>query len=1262
MRTKSFCMVLVALSTLGLSTRAVAQADRGAIKGEVQDSQKANVAAAKITLREESTGVSAETVAGDTGQFSFLNLLHGVYTLTVSAPGFHTTTQTNVVVNVGRTIGVVVTLQPGEVTESVNVNGTAAAVDTQTSDVGTVVNAQEIKDLPVNLSGDMRNPLSFVTLTPGVSGSVPGATPDYRLHISGSASFTNDVYIDGIPVSNTDLPGNISANHPPIDAVSEFKLINNNESAQYGLASGIVSFAFKSGTNAFHGSLFEFLQNEAFNAAGAVFDALRPEANCVNGGPACKKPGLKQHEFGGTFGGPVRIPKLYNGRDKTFFFVDFTDFKYRPSAINNTLTTIPNAWRAGDFSQILGPQLQVSGKNVFDPAGRPVFAGEIYDPLSVHTVTGPDGNPYQVRDPFVDAGGNVTNIIPAGYANLSQVSQQVLKFFPVADNNALQGNLARTQSSKIDQYRFVAKIDEHISDKQTLSGSVLIGNSTFSNNGGLNLLDANTVVTPTKQLRATYNYTHSPTLINNLNVGVLRDTGFNGPLQAGPGFTALGVTGLPPLQSQSPFPQIGIGTLTNSIGSTVGGALADAENRYIVNDNVTLIRGNHSFTFGGEVRRLQRNNSGIASGSFVFEPTQSGLNGTGFINGNQAISLPAGTGNPAASFLFGGPDYTHVDYPIAQYYRWWQTGGFMQDDWRVRSNLTLNLGLRYDLQVPRTETRGDVSSMDPTLPNPSAGGLLGAYSFYGSGPGRNGKARIGNVYRGGFQPRIGFAYSPGSSQKTAFRGGFAITRPLGNDNIQSGFTGGYDFGFAGIASAVRPGDVLGSPAYFWDNPYPANGVSGANLDPGLLTGNDNPVWIGSNAGLPPTQLYWTTQIERQLSNSVVVNIGYVGMHTYHLGTWSKPNQINPAFAEQKFGAAAAAQGLPLNQFLALSITDPRAVAAGVTAPWPGFVTIMGPAATVGQSIRPFPQYGSVDHPENPIGSVSYNGLQASLQKRYSQGLTFLLSYTYSKAIGDVDSNQSFTAGAENAIFAGSFFQDYYNPQAQRSVTSSDIPHVLSLAYTYELPFGKGKQLLNHGGVVNEIVGGWSVSGIQKYQSGRPIHIEYDAFGASNPYNAQDGFSFRPNVVPGQPLKNPNYSASCSNPALPAVGRSSCQFYINPAAFAAPPPGQFGDAPNLFSSLRMPWYLNEDLSISKRFLITETMNLQFQANFFNAFNRVLWSASGASGSQGNAQVFIFNGAPPNLDSATLQNSSSIFGIFNAQQNNPRIIQFGLKLEF
>ncbi len=284
-----------------------------------------------------------------------------------------------------------VPLQVGQVQQSVIVSAESGGVETQTSDIGTAITPEEIKDLPLSLSGDMRNPLNFVLLTPGVAGSTPGATPDYRLHISGSVSYANEVYVDGVPIMNTNLSGDIGANHPPIDAIGQFKLINSNQTAQYGLSSGIVSFAFNSGTNSYHGSAFDFLQNDALNAAGYVTNALH-----------LQKAPLKQNEFGGTFGGPVRIPKLYNGRDRTFFFVDYTGFKFRPSSNNATLTTLPNLYRKGDFSQALGPQLTVNGQPVLDPAGRPVYNGEVYNPFSVHNVTGPDGNLYQVRDPSTE--------------------------------------------------------------------------------------------------------------------------------------------------------------------------------------------------------------------------------------------------------------------------------------------------------------------------------------------------------------------------------------------------------------------------------------------------------------------------------------------------------------------------------------------------------------------------------------------------------------------------------------------------------------------------------------------------------------------------------------------------------------------------------------------------------------------------------------------------------------------------------------------
>ncbi len=1233
----SVCLALIVPANLS------AQANRGNIQGQVQDIQTAILPGARITLTDVATSLTLETTSGQSGEFSFLNLSAGTYTLSCEVKGFRKFVQEHVSVDVGRTSAITISLQPGEIQQTITVTADAAMVDRETSDVGTAVTQEQIKDLPVPLTGDSRNPLSFVELTPGVNGSVPGATPDYRLHISGSPSYSSEVYIDGIPIVNTNLVGDISQNHPPIDAIGEFKITNNNESAQYGFTSGAISFTFRSGTNDFHGSLFEYLQNSALNATDYVTNAL---------GEA--KAPLKQNEFGFTLGGPVWIPKLYKGKDHTFFFTNFTEFKYRPSSNNAALSTIPNAYRQGDFSSALGPQLLAPNPlnpsqqlPVFDAAGQPVNAGEIYNPNSSRTVTGPDGHSYTVRDALAG------NILPASL--FSSASRSVLQSFPMANSNAALDNFFRNQSQKIDEDRFVGKIDQNFNEKHTLSGSFFRGNYTNLNNGTLNLTDATTTSTPTLQTRVSYNYTHSATLVNNLNIGFLRDTGFTGPTSPGPGLATLGISGVP-TGPQYPYPSIQIQNF-NGIGSET--LATDAENRFVENDNLVIIRGPHTLRTGVEVRRLQRNEASIGANRFTFVPTETAQNGTGFVNtpqGPKAVSIPTGTGNSVASFLFGAVDFSRIDIESTTAgYRWFQAGTYFQDDWKVSSDLTLNLGLRYDVQVPRTEVKGRVSTLDPTLPNPAAGGVLGAYTFYGNGPGRNGQPRIGNIDYLGLQPRVGFAYSPGPDHKTAFRGGFSINRPLDNDNIEGGIGGTlYTTGFNGLATASAPGDAAGSPAFYWDRGYPAANVALANLNPGQLVGNDNPALIYPKSGMPPTQLNWSFQVQRSLPGSMLASVAYVGMHTYHLGLWSKPNQVNPAVAHQ-YSAVAAKNGLPLNQFLALPITDPRAVAAGITAPFPTFLSVFGSGATVGQTLRPYPQYGDVDNPLNPIGSVSYNALQSSLQKRFSHGLTFLLSYTFQKTIGDVDSNAGAFAGGENAQYAGSFFQDYYNTRSQRAVTSSDIPQVLAISYSYELPIGPGKPFLNKGGLTGKLVGGWEVTGIQQYQRGRPIHIEYDAFGTNNPYYANDGFSFRPDVVPGQPLKNPAYNASCSGPVPQTAGRSSCAFYINPAAFAIPASGQFGNAGNLLPTLRLPNYYNEDLSISKRTAIAEHVNLQFQANFFNAFNRVVFGSS-------NPVTYIINQAPGNLSSSTLATSSSIFGLLASQQNAPRRIQLSLKLEF
>ncbi len=1214
------------------------QANRGAIKGEVHDQQNASAPGADLTLTNEQTGAILHSKSLSAGDYSFVDLLPGLYTLQTTEAGFGKSIQQHITVAVGSTLALNVTLLPASVESTVTVVADNNSVDTQTSEIGTVITPREIADLPVPMSNDSRNPLSFVVLTPGVAGSEPGASPDYRLHISGSPSDSNETYIDGVPVANTLYSGDVSLNHPPIDAISEFKVINNNQSAQYGFASSEVSFAFKSGTNAFHGGLFEFLQNDKLNANGYVGNAL--------GEPRAP---LKQNEYGGTLGGPVRIPKLYNGHDKTFFFVEYSQFAWRPSSNNASLTTFPNAYRTGNFTQALGAQLtDANGNLITDALGRPVFNGEIYDPHSDRTVTGPNGQQYTVRDPFP------ANQIPT--TAISGISQNVLNAFPMATNNGINDNFFRVQSTKNDEHRLVVKIDETITPKHNISGSYFMGTYNNGDNGTLNAFSSSVVAAPTHQFRFSYNYTHSPRVTNNLNAGFLRDTNNTGPNELGPGLSALGINGLPAPAGASPYPLINLlGALSTTTGS--GGTNIDAENRFLVNDNLSLTYGKHNLTIGGELRRLQRNENNIGSPQFSFDPTETGLNGIGFANG-QPVSIPAGTGNSGASFLLGAVDFSIASFPVSQGYRWLQTGMYAQDDWRARNNLVLNLGVRYDIQVPRTEVNGYASTVDVNLPNPAAGNLPGAYTFYGTGTGRNGKTRIGEIDFKAFQPRIGFAWTPYPDQKTAVRGGYAITRPDGNDNLENGIgSSEYSIGFSGEAVASHPGNTAGDPAFFWNNGFPAQGVTSPVLSPGILVGLTNPAIIYPKSGIPPTQMNWALQIQQEFPGKMVGTLGYVGSHSYHIGVWSKPNEINPAVAA-KYAGAAASVGLPLNVFLTQPINSPAAAAAGITAPFPNFVNAIGAAgATIGQALRPFPQYGSVDNPIDPIGSVSYNGLQSSLQRRFSNGLTFLLAYTYSKTMGNVDSNNGSSSGAENAQYSASFYQDYYNPRGARSVTSSDIPQVIALSYTYELPVGKGKAFLNRGGVANEVLGGWEVSGIQQYQSGRPIHIEYDAFGQNDPYFATDGYSFRPDLVPGVPLKNPGYNRSCSGPIQPTqVGRNACQFYINPSAFAFPAAGQFGNAPTFLSGLRLPWYLNENLSGSKRFQLYDNVRLQFQANAFNLLNRTIFSNGG------NANTFIFNNAPSSLSAASLASTGSVFGILTAQQNGARIIQFALKLEF
>lgn len=1233
--------------TLGLLLPAYGQIDRGSIKGLVVDATDALVPGASLELTSLATGVTQKTQTENTGSFIFVGLPAGQYRLTCEAAGFKKFVQAPVLVDVGRTISLRLALETGTITDSVTVQAEAGRLDTETSDVGTSVSRKELLNLPVPLTSDSRNPLSFVVLAPGVAGSVPGATPDMRLHVSGAPTGTAEVYIDGIPMADTDTTGNIGSNHPSIEAVGEFKLSNNGQSSEYGLAAGIVSFTFRSGTNQPHGSLYEFLQNDVLNA----IDSPTKSIAARNGTEAVKAP-LKQNEYGFSFGGPVWLPKLYNGRDKTFFFVNYTGFKYRPSSNSNSLTTLPDGLRDGNFSSILGGQVTVADGGqqypLFDAAGRPILAGQIYYPASAHPVTGPDGHNYVVRDPVQG------NIIPASDPRLSKVSKSIASMFPKATSSALFNNYSRVTRQTYDQGKLVLKFDHQLGARHALSGSYFRGENDFTNNGWLSDLSASGSHSPSRQYRFNETFTASPRVVNVLTAGFLRDKYINSPMVAAPALSSLGIQGIGQPDGAG-WPAINV-IGQDSIGGTPYNYVV--QNRFVVTDTLNWSLGNHSLRFGAEVRRLQRNDIPNSGGGFDFRSPQSGISGTGFIhtaNGPKAVSIPDGvTGHSVASLLFGAADYSRFDLGYTtEGYRWFTLGSFVQDDWKVRRDLTINLGLRYEYARPRSEVLGRIATMNPTLPNPAAGGLPGAIEFYGTGAGRNGRNRFGEVTSYAFQPRIGLAFAPGD-QKTVFRTGFALTRLLGNDNLNNGIGGGlYAPGFNGVAQASRPSDAINSPAFYWDNPFPAF-TAPPSINPGILTGGANPPYIAGNSGMMPTQVNWSFGIQRALPKDFTFETTYVGTHAYHLGLWRKPNQVHPSQL-QNYKSAAAAAGMPVNEFFSLDINDPRVAAAGIRSPWPGFTQMFGAGATVGQALRPFPHYGNIDQMFDPIGSTSYNGLQTKLQKRFSQGLTMLLSYTFSKTIGDVDNTAGALAGAENAIWAASFQQNFFDERSERSVTSSDIPQVVALSYTYELPFGPGKPFFNRGGVAGKIVGGWEFSGIHLYQTGRPIHIENWAFGSANPLRAADGFSFRANIVPGQPLVNPNWDPKCNGPLQNTPGRSTCQFYINPAAFTAPPGGEFGNASKFLAQLRMRPYYNEDFSIRKRISITERVNFSVQANMFNAFNRVVWTSGGPP-------TFILPFAPRDLSNASLANSTTPFGILTSQQNGPRRIQLAARLEF
>ncbi len=909
----------------------------------------------------------------------------------------------------------------------------------------------------------------------------------------------------------------------------------------------------------------------------------------------------KKNDYGGSLGGPFGIPKLYNGRDKTFTFFSWEQF--RQSQSGTRTSTVPTlATRGGNFSSQLNttPMTDAKGNptnpvpGVVDCNGNPVFSGEIFDPNTTSLRNG-----VACRNPFPG------NVIPA--ARFSQFAKSALAYLPtpnVGGANTIVNNFAYRSGFPRLNTVYSVRVDQNLSQKSKIFASYTDRDNDIRNGlpafpgpgGGVQFQHSFA-----KYLRFGSDYVFNPSVFNHFNAGLNRlvllsqSNAVNGTDYP----ALLGIKGA----SGATFPEIGFTSDRSYGGLGYDNDTVDHVNALVISDSVSANRGAHTARIGLDWRQEQFSHANLAggSGSYDFERYQ-----TAAAPGSDV------TGDGFASFLLGqvnqvGPFNIQSRIPrfVENYY-----AGYVQDDYKVAHNLLLNLGLRYDVETPRHESHGNLSNFSPTTPNPAAGGLPGALVFAGNGPGRiGGGGEFAKTWMKDFAPRLGFAFAPDSGHgNTSVRGGFGIYYgPLdyaafGGEN-QLGFSAQPRFNVGDKFTPAIPGSIdAGIPSY----PKPPN------LDPTQANGQSvgdqfNPGYIAASYGRPGMTLNWSVEVQQQLATDLILTLGYIGQSSSHLrSALAQINNVNPTFYSL---------GNDLNTDISLL---PRA-----KIPYTGFT------GTLGQSLRPFPQYqtiGTSGGLEN-LGHSSYNALTAKLERRFHSGLNLLASYTWSKTLTDSDS--ALPAFATFVQAPGSV-QNPSNLKGEKALSFQDTPHNFVVSYIYELPVGKGKRYLNHNPVINAVAGGWQVGAVQRYLSGQPVAFSC----APNQISASDA-CIRYNIV-----------GSIRNPVAQHGDPRKFQLF-NMAAFVDPnanittagTPWVFGKSPRVNGAFRTPIYANEDLSIIKQIAhFGELGELQLHTDLFNVTNR-----------------HHFSQPDTTLTDATFGSYQSTFG-------DPRIIQFILRYTF
>lgn len=1156
---------------IGTAT-AYSQSNQGSIAGNVLDSTGSAIPHAPVIAHNRETGYTATTESSGAGSFRLPAVPLGTYDVSISVAGFRAAKYSGLVVQVNTVTPLDVILEVGSVSESVTVEASAPTVQTESSEIGGVVTTKQVIELPLALGGvgALRSPEAFVFLQPGTIGPGTQNTNNgiRQIKIGGAQNQGLAILVDGLDQLRSENASFFDEESPSVEAIQEFKLTTSNPSAEFGRTTGgVESFATKSGTNSYHGSVYDIFRNEALDANtyfnngrkfGCLQTATTPSAITGCNG-LYHKPSDKQNDYGTSFGGPIIVPHLYDGRQRSFVFFSWEQFRQKTGgAVTSTVPT--NPMRTGDFSALL-----TSTSLGTNPCtGAPVFSGQIFDPATEKNVNGT-----LCRSPFAG------NVIPAG--RITAVGTNYLAYYPAPNGSGVFNNYTINQPYPITNTTYTIRVDQNVSNNNKFFGMYTARQNTSQKN-------ARTLPDPVDPNQWNQNFvTHlfrfgltsslNAHLANQALIGLNRTNAKNFSVSSGGNVNYSQLLGITNFNSPS-FP---ITTVGESIPILNSGNYGDpVDNGLRFSDTLSIEKGHHNLRVGGDYRFQQflTFNGPLPRLNFARAQTA----------GVASSAFTANSGNGFASLLLGAPTSGSIQTYSSQP-RWLSSyfAVFAQDDYKPLPNLTLNLGVRYDVDVPRHEARDRTSNFSESALDPLSG-KPGALIF---GTTCNCNSKWLNAYHGDIAPRLGFAYTPiQGNGKMVVRGSYSILyAPLfysdGGSQMNTGYKANSSF------TSVNGFD----PAFNLASGYPAFAVPPL-LNPSYFEGQvvaNN--YIRAKMNKPAMTQQWNLQIQQELATDLIFTVGYAGERGNRLR--SNLESIN------NIPKSAFALGNNLNRTLVSNT-------AGITAPFPTFLSLYGNGVQTAQALRPFPQYQAIQTScclQND-GQSSYHALLASLQRRFRNGLNLQVSYTWSKNFTNSDTLVLNT----NSLSA---IQDPTNLKGEKSVSTQDLPNVFVTSFIQELPFGRSRRLANHG-FASYLLGGLQVGAVVRYQSGTPF-----SFGGAPGIPGWDN-TIRFNKAPGSSIQSAasrngrvvpfNIPASGANPNTNSLFNLNTTrdpvngAFVDPNANRNGGAYQLGTMRRVETELRANGFKNEDISIIKTTPITEHSDLQLKLEMLNAFNR------------------------------------------------------------